>query len=100
GLKRGGVLNVVRHTVELLCRADSIPETIVVDLTGYDIGDSVHISSISLPDGVTPTITDRDFMIANISAPSALIAEDEEEGAEAAGDEGEDEDEGEEEAEE
>ena len=80
GIKRGGVLNVVRHTVELNCRADSIPEAIIVDLTGLDIGASVHISHISLPDGVTPTITDRDFTVATIAAPT--VVEEEEKPAE------------------
>jgi len=72
GLKRGGTLNVVRHTVEVFAPADSIPEEITVDMTGFDIGDSVHISAVKLPKGVTPTITDRDFTIATIVAPSAL----------------------------
>ena len=72
GLKRGGVLNVVRHTVEVSCRADAIPETIDADLTGLEVGDSFHISAVSLPDGVTPTITDRDFTIATVAAPSGL----------------------------
>jgi large subunit ribosomal protein L25 len=75
GIKRGGVLNVVRHEVELNCPADSIPEEIAVDLTGLDIGDSVHISSIPLPEGATPTITDRDFTIATIAAPAGLKEE-------------------------
>jgi large subunit ribosomal protein L25 len=72
GLKRGGALNVVRHTVELSCPADAIPEEITVDLTGTDIGDSIHISAIALPAGVTPVIKERDFTIATIVAPSAL----------------------------
>lgn len=80
GLKRGGVLNVVRHTVELSCPAGSIPEEIVVDLTGYEIGDAVHISSITLPEGVTPTITDRDFTIATVQGARVML--DEEEGDE------------------
>ena len=85
GLKQGGVLNVVRHTVELLCPADAIPEFIEVDLKGYEIGDSVHIGSVKLPDGVTPTITDRDFTIATIAAPTVHAeAEEEAEGEEAA----------------
>ena len=75
GIKRGGVLNVVRHTIELNCRADSIPETIIVDLTGLDIGGSVHISHIDLPDGVTPTITDRDFTVATVAAPTVVEEE-------------------------
>jgi large subunit ribosomal protein L25 len=71
GLKRGGVLNVVRHRVELLCPADRIPEKIVADLTGYEINDSLHISKVVLPEGVVPTV-DRDFTIATIAAPAGL----------------------------
>ena len=67
GLKRGGVLNIVRHDVEVSCLADSIPGSLIVDLTGLEIGDSVHFSVISLPEGVTATITDRDFTVATIS---------------------------------
>lgn len=75
GLKRGGTLNIVRHTVEVSCPADSIPEEITVDLTGTDIGDSLHISAVTLADGVHPTIQDRDFTIATIVAPSSLRSE-------------------------
>ena len=83
GLKRGGLLNVVRHEIEMTCRADAIPSSIDVDLTGLDIGDSVHISMISLPDGVTPTIADRDFTIATVAAPTVVQeAEEAEEGEE------------------
>jgi large subunit ribosomal protein L25 len=67
GLKRGGVLNIVRHEVEVWCPADKIPERFDVDLTGLTIGRSVHISAVTLPEGVTPTITDRDFTIATIA---------------------------------
>jgi large subunit ribosomal protein L25 len=74
GLKRGGVLNIVRHEVEVNCPADSIPEHIVVDLTGLDINDSVHISAIQLPANVKPVI-DRDFTIATIAAPAALTSQ-------------------------
>ena len=82
GLKGGGVLNVVRHVVEVICRAGAIPNDIEVDLTGLDVGDSVHISEVSLPDGVKPTI-DRDFTIATIAAPTVAVVEDEgEEGEE------------------
>ena len=70
GLIRGGVINIVRHEVELMCPANSIPEQIEFDLAGLDIGDSIHISSVALPDGVTPTIDDRDFTIATIAAPT------------------------------
>lgn len=66
GLKRGGALNVVRHTIKLKCKANKIPEEIVVDLAGKDIGDSIHISSITLPDGARPVIRDRDFTVATI----------------------------------
>jgi len=76
GLKRGGTLNIVRHTVELSVPSDNIPEQIVVDLSGTDIGDSIHISAVSLPAGAEPTIKDRDFTIATIVAPSALRSED------------------------
>ena len=75
GLRRGGLLNIVRHEIEMTCRADAIPNQIEVDLTGLDIGDSVHISSITLPDGVEPTITDRDFTIATIAAPTVAVEE-------------------------
>ena len=77
GLKRGGVLNVVRHTVELDVPADAIPDALIVDLDGLDIGDSVHISNVTLPEGVKPTITDRDFTIATIAAPAVLTAAEE-----------------------
>jgi len=87
GLRRGGVLNVVRHDVEVRCRADAIPENIEADLAGLDIGDSVHISAVKLPEGVTPTITDRDFTIATIAAPTVTPTE-EEEAAAAAEEEG------------
>ena len=75
GLKTGGILNVVRHEVELECPANAIPENIVVDLDGTNVGDSIHISAISLPDGVTPTITDRDFTVATIAAPASETEE-------------------------
>lgn len=72
GLKRGGVLNIVRHEIEFECQPDSIPDEIVISLKGRDINDSIHISSIELPAGVTPTIKDRDFTIATLVAPSGL----------------------------
>ena len=75
GLKRGGVLNVVRHELELICDADKIPEGIVIDVTGFDVGESIHISHVSLPAGAESAITDRDFTIATIVAPSALKSE-------------------------
>jgi large subunit ribosomal protein L25 len=83
GLKRGGVLNVVRHSIEVYCTVDHIPQIITVDLEGLDIGDSVHISKVKLPEGVTPTITTRDFTVAAVAAPSVLKSP-EEEAAEAA----------------
>jgi len=72
GLKRGGVLNIVRHELDLICDADKIPSEIEIDVTGLDIGDSIHISSVTLPEGSTSAITDRDFTIATLVAPSAL----------------------------
>ena len=78
GLKSGGVLNIVRHTIEVLCTADQIPEGFDVDLTGLEIGDSVHASTLSLPQGVELTITDRDFTIATIAAPTVMPVDEEE----------------------
>ena len=78
GLKTGGVLNVVRYTVELNCPADSIPESIEVDLASVNMGDSVHISDITLPDGVVPVISDRDFTIATIAVPAGGAGDDSE----------------------
>ena len=75
GLKRGGVLNIVRHEVELSCPAESIPDEITANLEGLDIGDSIHISDIALPENVSPTITDRDFTIATIAAPASVRSE-------------------------
>ncbi len=85
GLRRGGVLNVVRREVELECPVDAIPEQIEVDLRGVDIGDSVHISQVTLPEGVVPTIRDRDFTICTIVPPTVAVetaAETEEEAGE------------------
>lgn len=73
GIKRGGVLNIVRHDIEVRCKAGNIPSEIVVDLSGYDIGDSIHISSVTLPDGVKPVITNRDFTIATMQGSRAVI---------------------------
>jgi large subunit ribosomal protein L25 len=78
GLKTGGVLNVVRYTVELNCPADSIPDSIEVDLASVNMGDSVHISDITLPDGVVPVISDRDFTIATIAVPAGGAGDDSE----------------------
>jgi large subunit ribosomal protein L25 len=77
GLKRGGVLNIVRRELELLCPADAIPREIVIDLKDADIGDSLHISHVTLPEGVRPAISDRDFTIATISAPTIFREEEE-----------------------
>lgn len=79
GLKRGGVLNVVRHSVEIMCPADAIPEEFDLDVSALDIGDGLHASDLTLPEGMTFTITDRNFTIATISAPSGGADEDEEE---------------------
>jgi large subunit ribosomal protein L25 len=78
GLKRGGVLNVVSHELELVCDAASIPSEIHISLEGLEIGDSVHISEVNLPNGVTPATQDEDFTVATIVAPSAMKAEEEE----------------------
>ena len=75
-LKRGGVLNIVRHELELVCEADKIPDEISIDVTGFDVGDSIHISNVALPKGVESAISDRDFTIATIVAPSALKSSD------------------------
>jgi len=78
GLKRGGVLNVVQHELELVCDAASIPNEIHIALDGLDIGDAIHISHVKLPDGVLPANQDEDFTVATIVAPSAMKAEEEE----------------------
>jgi large subunit ribosomal protein L25 len=78
GLKRGGVLNIVRREVELVCPVDAIPGEITVDLKDADIHDSLHISQVTLPQGVRPAIADRDFTIATISAPTLMVEEEEE----------------------
>lgn len=72
GIKRGGVLNIVRHELELVCDAASIPDDIEVSLAGFNVGDSIHISNVVLPAGTKSAIDDRDFTIATIVAPSAL----------------------------
>lgn len=84
GLKRGGVLNIVRHEVEVYCGVDDIPQGFDIDLTGLDIGDSVHASALALPAGVELTITDRDFTIATIAAPTVVAEEETAAEAEAA----------------
>jgi large subunit ribosomal protein L25 len=78
GLKRGGVLNVVQHELELVCDAAQIPNEIHISLEGLEIGDSVHISQVKLPEGVIPANADEDFTVATIVAPSAMKAEEEE----------------------
>ena len=93
GLRRGGVLNIVRHRIELHVRADSIPEFLEVDVAGLDINDSVHISSVALPEGARPVIHERDFTIATVAAPTVVTeeetrpAEEAAEGSAATGDE-------------
>jgi large subunit ribosomal protein L25 len=82
GIKVGGVLNIVRHEVEVHCPADAIPEFFTVDLSGRKIGDSIHISDVAVPKNVVPTIADRDFTIATIVAPAAGIDESAEEAGE------------------
>ena len=76
GIKRGGVLNVVRHELELVCDAAEMPEGITISLEGLEVGDSIHISSITLPSGSVSAITDRDFTIATVVAPSSLKSKD------------------------
>ena len=75
GLKKGGVLNIVRHDIELLCPAESIPDTIDVDLAGMDIHGTIHINDIKLPDGVKPIIRGRDFTVCSIVAPTSVLEE-------------------------
>lgn len=83
GLRIGGTLNVVRHEVELNCPANDIPEKITIDLEGVKIGESIHISAIELPEGVTPTITDRDFTVATMQSPGGGVKNEDEDEAEA-----------------
>lgn len=87
GLKRGGVLNIVRHTIEVYAPATAIPESFEVDVASADIGDTIHISAVSMPQGIEPTIQDRDFTIATIAAPSAVRSAEQGEDGDA-GDEG------------
>lgn len=75
GMKRGAVLNIVRHELQLDCASNAIPDQIDISLAGRDVGDSIHISAVVLPAGVTSHITDRDFTIATMVAPSALKSE-------------------------
>jgi large subunit ribosomal protein L25 len=78
GLKKGGVLSISRHDVEVVCPADAIPDDLVASLANFDVGESIHISAFNLPANVKPTITDRDFTVATIATPSALRSEQEE----------------------
>ena len=87
GLRHGGVLNVVRHAVELRCRPDNISESLEADLAELEIGDGIHISDIKLPEGVAPTITERDFTVATIVAPTIVEEEVEEDEDELEGEE-------------
>jgi large subunit ribosomal protein L25 len=75
GIKRGGIVNVVRHEIDLVCRADNIPEFLTVDLEGIDIGDSVHINQVKLPEGTVSAISGRDYTIASIAAPTVVREE-------------------------
>ena len=87
GLRIGGTLNVVRHEVELNCPANNIPEKITIDLEGVKIGESIHISSIELPEGVSPTITDRDFTVATMQSPGGGVKNEDDEDEAAEGEE-------------
>ncbi|RFB04468.1 50S ribosomal protein L25/general stress protein Ctc [Parvularcula marina] len=82
GLKAGGVLNIVRHEVEVIASATAIPEALEADLSSSEVGDTIHISAVTLPKGVELTITDRDFTVATIAAPSAMRSSESEEGEE------------------
>jgi large subunit ribosomal protein L25 len=75
GIRRGGILNIVRHGIELSCRVDKIPDRLVVELNGLEIGDSIHISRVIIPEDCRPTISERDFTIASIAASSAVREE-------------------------
>ena len=85
GLKKGGVLNIVRRKVQLKCQAENIPDSLIIDLTGLDIGASIKISAVKLPENAKPTITDRDFVVATI-APPTIIKEPEKPAEEVAAD--------------
>ena len=87
GLRIGGTLNVVRHEVELNCPANNIPEKITIDLEGVKIGESIHISAIELPEGVSPTITDRDFTVATMQSPGGGVKNEDDEDEAAEGEE-------------
>lgn len=85
GLKRGGVLNIVHHEIPLICSAESIPETIEIDLTGLDIGDAIHINDVKLPEGTSLATAERDFTVATIAVPSAGVDDEPEAAAEGEG---------------
>ena len=85
GLKRGGVLNIVHHEIPLICSAESIPETIEIDLTGLDIGDAIHINDVKLPEGTSLATAERDFTVATIAVPSAGVEDAPEAAAEGEG---------------
>ncbi len=85
GLKRGGVLNIVHHEIPLICSAESIPETIEIDLTGLDIGDAIHINDVKLPEGTSLATAERDFTVATIAVPSAGVEDEPEAAAEGEG---------------
>lgn len=87
GIAKGGVLNIVRHEVEIVCDAAAIPDHLEVDVSSYDVGDSIHFHTVAMPAGVKPAIDDRDFTLATISAPSALKSEEGEAAAAAEGEE-------------
>ena len=90
GLRAGGVLDVVRYEIEVICQPDAIPESVTVDLSGLEVGETIHISAVTLPEGVRPAIDDRDFTIATITAPTTEPEPEEEgEAAEEAGEEAE-----------
>ena len=91
GLKKGGVLNTVRRLIELTCNANMIPSKLEFDLVNSEIGDAIKISNIQLPDGVSPTITDRDFVIATLVPPTVEVETKSEESTEEAGEESADE---------
>jgi large subunit ribosomal protein L25 len=84
GIKKGGVLNIVRHEIDLYCPADFIPDEILIDLAGLEIGDSIHIDAVKLPENVTPAVREKDFTIATIAAPAGLKEAEEEAAAAAA----------------
>jgi large subunit ribosomal protein L25 len=75
GLRRGGILNIIRHSIDMVCSVDNIPDRLVVDLDGLDIGGSIHISAVTMPAGARPTVTSRDFTIASVAASSAVREE-------------------------